>query len=124
MSQPKTGRLKLVTAACLLSLMLAGGCAATDKKDADGTPVEKQIPVERLYNKAASTLDGKEYFLAAKQFDEVDRQYPYSQWATRAQMMAGYAHYKNLKYDDVLRVMDILQGGKIKRVGLLVKPDK
>ncbi len=31
---------------------------------------------------------------------------------------------KNLKYDDVLRVMDILQTGKIKRVGLLVKPDK
>ena len=31
---------------------------------------------------------------------------------------------KNLKYEDVLRVMDTLQGGKIKRVGLLVKPDK
>ena len=31
---------------------------------------------------------------------------------------------KNLKYDDVLHVMDALQGGKIKRVGLLVKPDK
>ena len=31
---------------------------------------------------------------------------------------------KNLKYDDVMRVMDTLQGGKIKRVGLLVKPDK
>ncbi|MEQ1515704.1 MAG: protein TolR [Usitatibacteraceae bacterium] len=31
---------------------------------------------------------------------------------------------KNLKYDDVLHVMDTLQGGKIKRVGLLVKPDK
>ena len=31
---------------------------------------------------------------------------------------------KNLKYDDVLRVMDSLQAGKIKRVGLLVKPDK
>ena len=31
---------------------------------------------------------------------------------------------KNLKYDDVLHVMDSLQGGKIKRVGLLVKPDK
>ena len=30
----------------------------------------------------------------------------------------------NLKYDDVLHVMDALQGGKIKRVGLLVKPDK
>ena len=31
---------------------------------------------------------------------------------------------KNLKYDDVLRVMDSLQTGKVKRVGLLVKPDK
>ena len=31
---------------------------------------------------------------------------------------------KNLKYDDVLRVMDSLQAGKIKRVGLLVKPEK
>ncbi|MBL8523136.1 MAG: protein TolR [Betaproteobacteria bacterium] len=29
---------------------------------------------------------------------------------------------KNLKYEDVLRVLDILQGGKIKRVGLLAKP--
>jgi biopolymer transport protein TolR len=29
---------------------------------------------------------------------------------------------KNLKYDDVVRVLDILQGGKIKRVGLLTKP--
>lgn len=31
---------------------------------------------------------------------------------------------KNLKYDDVLRVLDILQGGKIKRVGLLAKPER
>ena len=29
---------------------------------------------------------------------------------------------KNLKYDEVVRVLDILQGGKIKRVGLLTKP--
>ena len=31
---------------------------------------------------------------------------------------------RSLKYEDVLHVMDALQGGKIKRVGLLVKPDK
>ena len=31
---------------------------------------------------------------------------------------------RNLKYEDVLRVMDSLQTGKVKRVGLLVKPDK
>ena len=31
---------------------------------------------------------------------------------------------RSLRYEDVLHVMDALQGGKIKRVGLLVKPDK
>lgn len=31
---------------------------------------------------------------------------------------------KNLKYDDVLRVLDTLQSGKIKRVGLLAKQEK
>ena len=31
---------------------------------------------------------------------------------------------KSLKYDDVLRVLDILQGGKIKRVGLLARPER
>jgi biopolymer transport protein TolR len=29
---------------------------------------------------------------------------------------------KTLKYEDVLRVMDTLQKGQVKRVGLLVKP--
>ena len=29
---------------------------------------------------------------------------------------------RNLKYEDVVRVLDILQGGKIKHVGLLTKP--
>jgi biopolymer transport protein TolR len=29
---------------------------------------------------------------------------------------------KNLKYDDVLRVLDILQRGQIQRVGLLARP--
>lgn len=77
-------------------------CSSTeDKKTADN-----QIPVEQLYNKAAASMDKGEYFQAAKDFDEVDRQYPYSQWATKAQLMAGYAHYKNLKYDDAVIALD------------------
>lgn len=44
--------------------------------------------------------------------------------ATHADQAVVINADKNLKYDDVLRVMDSLQAGKIKRVGLLVKPDK
>ena len=43
---------------------------------------------------------------AARLFDEVERQHPYSQWATRAQLMAAYAHYQALAYDDAIIALD------------------
>lgn len=96
-------RLKPALAICLVAVLLTG-CAG-DKKDKEDA-VENQIPVEKLYNKAAHTLEAGEFSDAARQFDEVDRNYPYSQWATRAQLMAGYAHYKNLKYDAAVVALD------------------
>ena len=47
-------------------------------------------------------MDKGEYSDAAKQFAEVERQHPYSQWATRAQIMEGYAYYQNLDYDQAV----------------------
>ena len=43
---------------------------------------------------------------ASKQFDEVERQHPYSVWATKAQLMAAYTHYQNSKYDDAIIAAD------------------
>ena len=83
-----------------------GPGGATAKPVNSDTTAEKQESVEVLYNKAAATLDEGKYFEAAKQFDDVDRQYPYSQWAARAQLMAGFAHYKNLKYDEAVLALD------------------
>lgn len=88
----------------VLALLLLGGCSST--KDGKESADEKQVPVETLYNNAASALDAGNYSEAAKQFDDVERQYPYSQWATRAQLMAGFANYKNLKYDEAVIALD------------------
>jgi outer membrane protein assembly factor BamD len=73
---------------------------------ADAADVEKPETVEAMYNVAAAKMDNEEYFEAARLFDEVDRQYPYSQWAGRAQLMAGFAHYKRLKYDESVMALD------------------
>ena len=43
---------------------------------------------------------------AAQAFDEVERQHPYSEWATRAQLMAAYAHYLEYEYDDAIIALD------------------
>ena len=59
-------------------------------------------PVEDLYNDATDQLLEGDYELAATAFDEVERQHPYSAWATRAQLMAAYAHYRNGDYDSAV----------------------
>lgn len=104
-------RFRFVTILCLLALFGAAGCASK-KDELNGAPgttdttVEKQEPVEKMYNKAAKALDDGRYNEAAKGFDAVEQNYPYSQWATRAQLMAGYAGYKSLKYDDAILALE------------------
>ena len=69
---------------------------------------EKQIerPVEDLYNIAVNSLIAENYAAAARQFDEVERQHPYSVWATRSQLMAAYAFYMDSKYDEAISALD------------------
>src|SRR5439155_11528342 len=43
---------------------------------------------------------------ASESFDEVERQHPYSDWATRGQLMSAYANYLNGDYDKGLGTLD------------------
>lgn len=106
---PPAARMKL------LSLLLLGclaaplaACATAEEKAAAQAEKEAaaRLPVETMYSTAAKSLDAGEFLDAAQQFDDVDRQYPYSQWATRAQLMAGYAHYRGLRYDEAVLALD------------------
>ncbi|GAB6051622.1 outer membrane protein assembly factor BamD [Magnetospira thiophila] len=63
-------------------------------------------PVEELYNQAQSSLENREFEEAAKQFDEVERQHPYSKWATRAQIMAAFSSYMHNAYDEAIVALD------------------
>ena len=47
-----------------------------------------------------STIDS--YKSAVKNFAEVERQYPYSSWATKSILMQAYANYENGKFDDAI----------------------
>jgi outer membrane protein assembly factor BamD len=80
---------------------LALASCASESKDAY---VER--PVEALYNTAMDDLVGESYGKAAKEFDEVDRQHPYSIWATKAQLMSAYALYEQGNYDESILALD------------------
>ncbi|MFA6280541.1 MAG: outer membrane protein assembly factor BamD [Bdellovibrionales bacterium] len=86
--------------ALLLLTTTLGACASEDK------PLPPDKPVEELYSHASDLMDQKDYKEAAKQFQEVERQHPYSTWATRAQLMGAYAQYQAMDYDAALTSLE------------------
>ena len=82
-------------AACVAAL---AACSSDD----DDRPAYVERPVEQIYAQAANELDQGEYRKAAQSFDEVERQHPYSTWATEAQLMADYSYYQANQYEDAI----------------------
>lgn len=65
----------------------------------DDTPPD-EAP-DRLYNEGLYLLNVKhDPTAAAKKFEEVDRQHPYSEWARKSLIMTSYAYYQAGAYDD------------------------
>ena len=90
---------KSVTVSCLFVGMIVAGCSAQKKEY-----VER--PVEELYNQALNQVDKKLYSEAIESFDEVERQHPYSVWATKGQLMSAYVSYLANRYDDAVLSLD------------------
>lgn len=68
---------------------------------------EKPTPTaESAYLKAYELLKDKSYSEAAKEFEKIEDDFPFSKWASKAQIMAAYAHYKYKEYNEVIRVVD------------------
>ncbi len=63
-------------------------------------------PVEEIYNEALVVLEQRDYEEAAYLFDEVERQHPYSKWATKAQLMSAYSFYQDDAFDSAVIALD------------------
>jgi len=74
-------------------------CGTASKKE-QAAALTADRPVETIYNEAADEMDAGHYKKAATLFGEVERQHPYSQWATQAELMNGYALYRSSQYDE------------------------
>ena len=83
-----------------LVLVTAAGCSSTDE-----TPYVDR-PVEQIYNEAYDAALKGQFKKAAPLFDEVERQHPYSIWATQAQLMAAYSLYQANNYTEAVNALD------------------
>ena len=83
----------------LLTLLFVGFALAACATEKELTIPDE--PADKLYNEGLYLLQQKkDYKEAAKKFEEVDRQHPYSDWARKALLMQAYAYYEAKEYDD------------------------
>ena len=78
----------------VLALLLATSlvaCSGDKKKEI--TYVERNL--NSIYENALSKLKDNDFEEAVAEFDEVERQHPYSVWARKSIIMSSYASYKD-----------------------------
>ncbi len=101
---------------CLALAALLGGCetikslepwnGTSDQLEKAAKQDPSKTPVETLYNQGVDALNSKRYVTAVAQFDNVEQYYPYSSFATNAQLMHGYTNYLQNDYTGAIASLD------------------
>ena len=89
------------------AVVLFAACVVTACSDDPDENAEKPPQsAEKLYTDARDLFDDRKFKDAAKAFDEVERQKPYSEWAVHAQVMSAFASYKVEDYPTAISTLE------------------
>ena len=91
----------LIVAATVLS-----GCSSFAWFGSKDEETVSNDPPNVIYGKADALIDKGKYKDAARAYEEVDINHPYSPEARKAILMAAYAYYKGGKYDEAIGAAD------------------
>jgi len=64
------------------------------------TKLLPNVPAQQLYDEALARHYRKDHSGAAQKFEELEKQFPFSQWARRGLLMTTYSLYEAGKYDE------------------------
>lgn len=94
-------RVRLLALPLLLAPAVLSACASKDDMDL-ATYVDQTEPADVLYNQALANLSAGRVNEAAKKFDAIDRQHPYSEYSRKALIMSAFTNYRQARYDDAI----------------------
>lgn len=96
MSGSSKGR--AIAGAVLLSALLLGACGK--KNDVIGSAELESYTAEEIYQRGEYELERGKADQAAQYFGEIERLYPYSEWAKRALIMQAFSFHQDRNYPD------------------------
>ncbi|MEO4000139.1 outer membrane protein assembly factor BamD [Mesorhizobium sp. CAU 1732] len=90
----------LVASALVLPLIVS---ACATERDVDlASYVDTVEPADALYNQGLANLEAGRMTEAARKFEAVDRQHPYSEYARRSMVMNAFSNYRLGKYEEAI----------------------
>ena len=89
---------KLLTAACLGLLLLAGACTKTGESSSEY--IDSIEPADELYNQGLANLDAGDRKEARDKFEAIDKQHPYSEFSRKSLLMLTFMAYRDGQYTD------------------------
>ncbi len=98
--------LHLSPVAILLVAGLALGGCGSSLFGGDEPEIVSSDPAHIIYGKAEKMVDEGDFDEAARQYEQVDINHPYSREARRSIVMSAYAYYKAGKYDEAVAAAD------------------
>lgn len=101
---PGPSACRFACVALTLAPILAG-CGGGDDK-AKQAALMASLPPEQLYNNGMDALAANRYATASDQFTAIEQNYPYSEWAGRAELMLGYTQYQQNNYDQAIATLE------------------
>ena len=63
---------------------------------------KKTIPLELLYKEAYKNFEQGQYQYAVELFQEVEKNYGYTEWAAKALLLKSYIYYDSSRYVEAL----------------------
>ena len=93
---------RMISGAVAVAAMLAvSGCASKDDVDIESY-VNTVEPADQLFNQGLANLNSGRAAEAAKKFESVDRQHPYSEYARRSIVLGAFANYRQSRYPEAI----------------------
>ena len=86
----------------LIFLLNLNSCTKKDEKISIVEEKSLETQMIEAYNAGLEELEKNDVIYAARKFNEAELLYPQSVWAPRAALMAAYAYFSQLYYDDTI----------------------